>query len=764
MIKHLLYSVVATVAVATTTAAPISPERGRIGWLPTEADRTGDEARIRLLSCRYDGARLVGCDEIAPDSEEWTVSATVDTLPLERFEGRQILRTYTFTARRPLESAGVAIAFDRRGWSSDNYVMIPASVYNGNRQRIVHRAYATGLDRSDYRQPDLALTSNPIPQLSPDFGAESRLEVLVNNAASPAVVWYERSRGRGYVLLTDQGIEKDGEIHDNALIVEEAPDRSTASVVVGVPGVRARKPEFIGFSESPDRGLSWAAGERFTVQLRLVEFAAANVPEVLTAFGRVRKLHTGPNRPRHLKPASEVMRIMTRNIDRRYLRLPQWEYYCPENADWISFGWIGGMMNTYPMLALGDAEHLRRVAHTYDFALPRAQGEAGFFYGTLGSDGRVFGRDAAREHPEVVLTRMNADVLYWMVKQFLLLKAQGRGAAIRPEWEASIRRLADAFVATYDRYGTWGNFLNVETGEVEIYGTTSGAMAPAALGLASVYFDRADYLETALAAAEEYYRTFAVVGFTSGGCGDILQNADSETAVAFLTSCNLLFELTGDDRWLERAEQVAALCATWIVSFDYVLPAETELGGLGTPMAGAVWASTQNKHGAPGFCTSSADALFRLYRSTGDRFYADLLHDVWHAYVEGIRPNGFITERLTYCDAELRGTRGPAGDGGTGWNELNGCLMATELPGIYVRSDLEQVYAFDHIDARIKKSGPRELVLTLTNTTPFDAEVSILSETAAEAAEPLSPVAFVEWDKTTIPAGRSVDYRLRRKP
>lgn len=134
--------------------------------------------------------------------------------------------------------------------------MIPAAVYNGNRQRIVNRDYATGLDKADYYRKDLALTSNPIPQLSPEFGAESRLEVLVNNAATPAIVYLNRATRKGTILLTDQGIEWNGQILDHGLIVEESRDRSHASFVISAPGVREKKPEFIGFSKSPDRGIS----------------------------------------------------------------------------------------------------------------------------------------------------------------------------------------------------------------------------------------------------------------------------------------------------------------------------------------------------------------------------------------------------------------------------------------------------------------------------------------------------------------------------
>lgn len=83
-----------------------------------------------------------------------------------------------------------------------------------------------------------------------------------------------------------------------------------------------------------------------------------------------------------------------------------------------------------------------------------------------------------------------------------------------------------------------------------------------------------------------------------------------------------------------------------MVSFPYRLPSDTPLARLGANLMGAVWASTQNKHGAPGFCTQSGDVLFKLYRITGDELYAELLRDVIHAHAEGIQPNGKITERL----------------------------------------------------------------------------------------------------------------------
>ena len=105
-------------------------------WLPQVSD---EHPTFRLLECHYDKARLVSCQEAGMD---WEVRTETSTAP----DNGRIGYTFTFTARRDLEQAGVAVAFDRYDWTSDNYVMIPAAVYNGNRQRIVNRQYATGLD------------------------------------------------------------------------------------------------------------------------------------------------------------------------------------------------------------------------------------------------------------------------------------------------------------------------------------------------------------------------------------------------------------------------------------------------------------------------------------------------------------------------------------------------------------------------------------------------------------------------------------------
>ena len=721
-------------------------------WLPELRDR---KSLFRLLDCQYEGAKLVRSSAIGADSDNWDVKQEV----LKKKGTNEVTYRFSFKAKKAMKDVGVAVAFDAYDWSSDNFVMIPAVVYNGNRQRIVNREYATGLDKTDYYRKDLALTSNPIPQLSPEFGANSRLEVNISNTSTPLMAYLDRKQQKGVFLFTDQGITWKNELKDHALIIEESRDRSLASFAISAPGVRSRKPEFIGFSESPDRGISVARGDELQIRVTRIEFQADDVSQLYARFMQERKSHVMETTPRNLMPMSEVFKRMAKNIDERYYAKDGVGFYCPENADWMSYGWVGGLINTYPMLALADTAHFNRVSHTFNFALPQGRGASGYYYDVLGADGQVIYRDGAKLNPGIGLTRKNADVLYWMVKQFMLLEKQGKSSLISQEWENSTRQLADAFVKTWQEEGTWGNYLAVESGKVAAYNTTGGAMAVAGLTLAASYFHNDNYLAIAKQAAKKYYDEFALVGFTSGACGDILQNADSETAIAFTTSLMTLFEQTGQREYLEQARNLANYTASWTVSFPYRLPENTALAKLGTNLTGAVWASTQNKHGAPGFCTQSGDVLFKLFRETGVSLYADLMRDVIHAHAEGVQPDGKITERLTYCDADSRGSRGDGGK--TGWNETNGALMALEIPGLYVRKDKGTAYAFDHIVIKTIKKTDRGLSLTLHNPTAYDAHITILAEDAAQAARPLGENAFWDWkNKVNIKAGESVAVDL----
>ncbi|MGZ3754056.1 MAG: hypothetical protein ACXVAY_14115 [Mucilaginibacter sp.] len=183
-------------------------------------------------------------------------------------------------------------------------------------------------------------------------------------------------------------------------------------------------------------------------------------------------------------------------------------------------------------------------------------------------------------------------------------------------------------------------------------------------------------------------------------------------------------------------------------------------------MAGAVWASIQNKHSAPGICCSSGDYLFKLFRATGDTKYADLIRDIQHAHAEAVNiPPGHITtrnligstmERIQPSDAEGKDAIGNFINTRNSWTETDGMLMAIELPGIYVQTDKKQLTVFDHVEAKLISTKGKQLIIEVKNPTLYDAKVAVFAETGNQARKPLGYTAFVKWPKIAVKAGQTI--------
>ena len=90
-------------------------------------------------------------------------------------------------------------------------------------------------------------------------------------------------------------------------------------------------------------------------------------------------------------------------------------------------------------------------------------------------------------------------------------------------------------------------------------------------------------------------------------------------------------------------------------------------------------------------------------------------------------------------------------------------MMALEIPGIYVRTDLPEVYVFDHVTAEIVRQDESQIRLKISNPTKFDATVTILAENQKQAQKPLGDNAFLNWtEKVKVKAGKSLLYTIRK--
>ena len=735
------------------------------------------QGSIRPMICSYDdvvltsstvfndGSAILGNSSWECKIDQKKVADQLDALDLD----------LTFKlSEGELKSGGVAVAFDFLDWNRNNYVMVPAAVYNGNRFHVETNGYMAPYPKNYYYNKNVPILFSNSPRLSLKEGIPAKIEALTGNAATPAMCFFSPGKQRGFILLAEQKTR----FGDSGMFIEENSIQNFASFVVSAPGVREVAAGFGDFHHSGDKSAAWKSGDDVKMKFRIYSFTAKNIPELLEKFMEVRKAITGANHPRNLTPFSIVTELTANYKNKvRWREHSTESFYRNENSDGYQLGWVGGLMDTYAMLALNDKVSRERVIKTYDFVVSRMRGESGYFYGIYRNGKTASDRDKI---PDAALVRKNADALLWMIKHLQLFKLQGYGDLIKPEWEQAAKYLAQAFVNTWEKNGEFGNYVNAATGEIIIFNSTSGAIAPAGLVLASQYFNKPKFLETAKKAAHLFYnRDVVKLGLTTAHSGDIMQDADADSGYGFVESLMALYFATADNQWLTMAKTVANLAASWTLSYDYIFPEGSTLHNLKANVAGAVWASVQNKHAAPGICTSSGDYLFKLYRATGQRRYAELLKDIIHAHAEVMdtpgRPTtgagyGTSMERIQTTDADGKGAIGMILNTSNGWTEGNGLLMALENPGIYLQTDSERFFVFDHVEVKVLRRDKSGVALQITNPTKFNAKVSIFAETSKQSKIPMGYNEFLKWEKVGIKSGDiitiqiSADGKLQKQP
>jgi hypothetical protein len=386
-------------------------------------------------------------------------------------------------------------------------------------------------------------------------------------------------------------------------------------------------------------------------------------------------------------------------------------------------------------------------------------------------DGQAAGyKQARRWH----LVRRSADTLTALMKLLAIVERRPGPPAVKTDaWAKAARAGADAFVRLWERHHQLGQFVDVESGELVVGGSTSAGLAPAGLALAARHFKEPRYHKVAVAAAEHFHERYVRVGLTCGGPGDALQSPDGQSAVALLESFVTLYELTRDTVWLDRARAASHLAASWVVSYD-TPPTGRDCDDAEPPRAtGAVLWDAQSRRGSPGYLLLSGDALFRLYRATGDTTLLALLADTVHNMGQYLaRADVAAGAEATKEPARPTNPRGCPRADSRRWLDPGGIvpvgsafdamamLAYTEVPGLYACIDKGFVFAFDHVDARIKEHMSGKLVVALTNPTKHEAIVRLFAETSADAAEPLRPGAICDAPTATVAAGATVDVLL----
>jgi hypothetical protein len=695
-----------------------------------------------------------------------------------------------FTARvieGTAREVAAGILLEDPGWSPDAYVLIPGAVYAGNRFVCEPHGYPPpesgplpGEDRRNLRIIDL-------PRLNRDPGP-SHLDQLSIDAATPALGIYYPERRKGLLMLTQQATEH-GPFNYEIL---ESGDRSTARILVGTPGIRHDRYYSIRYREpggyvspSTDRTVDIEEGECIQFPLQLYWFDCGSAQELFDRLFELRSsCFTDPLLKKEI-PFSAVWDIIERKQNatnwRESMNLYQTSILGkrepPPAALLFQSGWCGGMISTYPLLQEGTEQSIERSLRSLEFFFT-GLGPAGFFYPYY--DGTRWTWDPGHKRAEDVrpttLTRRVGDILYFLLRQLMLLRERGVTSAIQPHWERACKRNAEAILELWRKYGELGQYIHLETGEITVRGTTSGALVPAALVLAADYFAEPEFLQTAEAIGEFYRVHDLADGLCTGGPGDAMQAPDSESPFELLESFMLLHETTGERKWLQAARDAAVQGASWAMSYDYRFPEGTALAEIGAQSRGAFLANAQNKTAVPGICTLSGQGLLRLYRKTGDRRFLDFLRETCHTIPQYMgrsdkripcafsggnpydhQPEGWICERVNVTQWGE-----PIGElfAYTTWCEVAMMLVRADIPSIYVDLDSGLIVDFDHVHAAWADDFPGRNALRIENPTPFPARVRVLVEDAAARSQPLPVNAGATWQEVNVAPGEPVSLLL----
>jgi hypothetical protein len=673
------------------------------------------------------------------------------------------------------------VTLDFRSWSRNDYVVLPGACYAGNRFPSRRAgAYPPLLTERADIGPHVPPIIPAVPHLSAGDGPSS-LAIDAADLATPAIGIFMPASHLGVIVMTELGSA------DNwtTFRIEEKSDRSGAAVMIGAgstgdpPGWRPR-PERRRAPTSRD------SGGRIAPRVHL--FDCADVPALFERLFALRKDLTGRTALVNGLPFSAAFARHEQRATARWVEKAGFLAVGDRDSAYSTWqtGWAGGLASTLPLLAAGGKSSRERAAATTAFAIEGGQAPSGFFHGV--SDGKTWfddgfaaplpppAADGAHAPPPPVykharrwhLVRRTADALTFLVKQLALLdrRPELRPAANSGRWAEACRAAADALCKLWERHKQLGQFVDIDSGELIVGGSTSAGLAPAGLALAAAQLREPRYLQTAKAIGEHYYERFVRLGLTCGGPGDALQAPDSQSAAALLDSFMTLFEATRDHVWIDRARVAAHLLATWVVAYDQPLSAPECRGGSGARAAGGVLWSAASRGGSPGYLVSSGDALLRLYRATGDVALLELLRDTVHNLAQYLPPGGAIAASGSGdhpdrdCPRVATARWLDPGDGGVvpvdGAFDAIALLSYTEVPGIYVRPDTGFLFVFDHVTARIKERARGRVTLALANATGSEAAVRILSETADEAAEPLRLGAVLEAQTAIVPAGGSL--------
>lgn len=213
-------------------------------------------------------------------------------------------------------------------------------------------------------------------------------------------------------------------------------------------------------------------------------------------------------------------------------------------------------------------------------------------------------------------TRMMGEVSYSLLKFYSLATKWNEG---NPRWYKIIKDFCDFMVSHQPPTASFGKWWS-QKGELLEDTGTNGAYIIWALGELYKITKNEKYRAAAVEAGQYYIANFVEMDEYWGDTLDA--NAiDKEAGHAILRAMVILYEITGDDIFLEAACRAAHFVTTWQFIYNTAFPKNSKLGQRNFKTFGGTIVSVENMHTDP-YIPFTLDFL-RLWKYTDDSYWKD---------------------------------------------------------------------------------------------------------------------------------------------
>ena len=359
-----------------------------------------------------------------------------------------------------IANASVAVNVNFDGWSKDNFVMVPAALYNGNRYPWRRIRYSPKLMDPRDIGPDKGIILSDVPRLNRGRGP-SRVQLRSGAMTTPSFSFWDPAKKKGFILLTEQATR----FGDNGIFIEENKRRDRATVSIVAPVVREFHKYFITDSQFPSDDLpaTFSQGDTIRFRLKMFVFDSPRLQGLYDRFAQVRKDLTGKADHNNVLPLSEAFRVQQQKFNNDNW-VEEHGYYSVGMRnmflqDW-QIGWTGGMISTYPLLFAGNKVSEKNVIRNFDWLFPNGLSPSGFFWDSGEHGTKWYGGDIRKPHTKNWhLVRKSGDGLFFILQQLELMKL--KGIAVKQSWDEGTKGVAAGvghYVGAIGAVGCGGGF------------------------------------------------------------------------------------------------------------------------------------------------------------------------------------------------------------------------------------------------------------------------------------------------------------------